>query len=64
MMFHIEEAMSWEVVRQLERMKPLLTIVRNLALQGEISKDILFEIEELSEILEETLQCHTTNRLS
>ena len=58
MLFHIEEAMSWEVVRHLERMKPLLVIVRNIALQGSSSESIMQEIEDISEILDETLKTH------
>jgi hypothetical protein len=27
MLFHINEAMSWETVRQLDRMKPLLVLI-------------------------------------
>jgi len=58
MLFHIDEAMSWEVVRHLERMKPLLTLVRNIAHQGNVSDNIIQEIEDLSEILDETLKTH------
>jgi hypothetical protein len=58
MLFHIDEAMSWEVVRHLERMKPLLVVVRNIAYQGNVSQDIMQEIADLSEILGETLKTH------
>ena len=64
MLFHIDEAMSWEVVRHLERMKSLLLIVRNIALRGELSEDIMQEIEDVSEILNETLKTHSQNKLS
>jgi hypothetical protein len=33
-LFHIDEAMSWETVRNLRIMPPLLLIIRNLCLQG------------------------------
>jgi len=33
-LFHIDEAMSWESVRNLARMPPLLLIIRNLCLRG------------------------------
>ena len=29
--FHIDEAMSWEMVRNLRRMPPLLLIIRNIS---------------------------------
>jgi hypothetical protein len=32
--FHIDEAMSWETVRNLKRMPPLLLIIRNICTQG------------------------------
>jgi hypothetical protein len=33
-LFHIDEAMSWETVRHLERMEPLVVLIRNLVVQG------------------------------
>jgi hypothetical protein len=63
MLFHIEEATSWETVRHLERMKPLLLIVRNIALQGDSPEGIMQEIEDISEILDETLKTHPTKNV-
>lgn len=63
MLFHIDEATSWEVVRQLGRMKPLLLIVRNIALQANVPENIALEIEDLSEILDEVLKTHSQQRL-
>ena len=40
LLFHIDEAMSWETVRHLERMEPLLLLIRNLATQGEAPEEI------------------------
>jgi hypothetical protein len=62
MLFQIDEAMSWEVVRHLERMKPLLILVRNIALQADVSENIMQEIDDLSEILDETLKTHPQSR--
>lgn len=55
-LFHIDEAMSWESVRNLDRMPPLLLIVRNLCLQGGAPKEVMENIEEVHDILEEVLQ--------
>jgi hypothetical protein len=33
-LFHTDEAMSWEVVRNLKLMPPLILIIRNLCTQG------------------------------
>lgn len=53
MLFHIGEAMSWETVRYLERMDPLVVLIRNLALQGDAPTEVIESITEISEILKE-----------
>ena len=53
--FHIDEAMSWESVRNLKRMPPLLIIIRNLCTQGKAPQKVLENIRELDEILQEVL---------
>lgn len=63
MLFHIDEAMSWETVRNLQTMKPLLTLIRNIALQSKAPEDIQQAIEDISEILDEVLQTHDTGNL-
>jgi hypothetical protein len=55
-LFHIDEAMSWETVRNLRRMPSLLLIIRNLCLQGKASGGVIRNIDEVSEILTETLE--------
>ncbi|MBW2154812.1 MAG: hypothetical protein JRH18_24515 [Deltaproteobacteria bacterium] len=53
--FHIDEAMSWETVRNLNRMSPLLLIIRNICKQGKAPDEVLENIRELDEILKEVL---------
>jgi hypothetical protein len=53
--FHIDEAMSWEIVRNLKQMPPLLLIIRNICLQGNVSEDVLENIQYVDEILTEVL---------
>jgi len=53
--FHIDEAMSWETVRNLKRMPPLLLIIRNICTQGKAPQEVLENIQELDEILKEVL---------
>lgn len=53
--FHIDEAMSWESVRNLKRMPPLLVIIRNLCIQGKAPEEVLENIEGLDKILKEVL---------
>lgn len=56
LLFHIDEAMSWETVRHIERMEPLLVLIRNLALQGNTPPQVIEEIDEISEILAEIMK--------
>ena len=55
-LFHIDEAMSWESVRNLGRMPPLLLIIRNLCLQGEAPEEVMEYIEQVHDILHEAIQ--------
>lgn len=52
-LFHADEAMSWETVRRLERMEPLLLLIRNLAVLGDAPTEVLQLIEDIAEILQE-----------
>ena len=54
-LFHIDEAMSWETVRNLRRMPPLILIIRNLCLQGSAPQEVLENIQEVDLILKEVL---------
>lgn len=63
MMFHIDEAMSWETVRHLETMKPMVTLIRNIAVQNNVSDEIMQYIEDLTEILDEVLTSCRTDKL-
>ncbi len=52
MLFHIDECMSWECVRDLERMKSTLLIVQNIAAQASRPEDVEFWLGEVRESLE------------
>jgi hypothetical protein len=54
-LFHTDEAMSWETVRNLDRMPSLVLIIRNLCVESGISDDVMLNLEEVANILEETL---------
>ncbi|TWI71168.1 hypothetical protein LZ24_02133 [Desulfobotulus alkaliphilus] len=54
-LFHVDEAMSWESVRNLKRMPPLFLIIRNLCIQGKAPQDIMENIQDLDDILGEVL---------
>jgi hypothetical protein len=53
--FHVDEAMSWESVRNLKRMPPLLLIIRNLCLQGKAPQEVIENIQDIDEILKRVL---------
>jgi hypothetical protein len=59
-LFHIDEAMSWESVRNLQRMPPLLLIIRNICIQGSAPQDVLENIRDVDRILKETLSEYPT----
>ena len=58
MLPHIDEAMSWESVRNLSHMRNTLLIIRNLALQNAVPEEICQEIEDITEILEEAIMIY------
>lgn len=49
--FHLDEAMSWETVRNLDRMPKLLLIVRNLCLSGGAPETVIENIEDVEDAL-------------
>ena len=53
--FHVDEAMSWESVRNLRQMPPLLLIIRNICSQGQAPQEILENIRDVDEVLKEVL---------
>ncbi len=55
-LFHIDEAMSWESVRNLRSMPPLILIIRNLCTQGKAPQEVMEYIQEVDGILKEVLE--------
>ncbi len=53
--FHIDEAMSWEVVRKLRQMPPRLLNIRNICAQGKAPQEVLMNIQEVDDILKKVL---------
>jgi hypothetical protein len=54
-LFHIDEAMSWEAVRNLRQMPPLVLIIRNMCAQGKAPQEVLENIQYVDDILKEVL---------
>jgi len=56
LLFHIDDAMSWESVRDLDRMKAALTVIRNIAAQTDIPDEPAYWIQQVSSILDKVLE--------
>ena len=55
LLFHINEAMSWESVRDLSQMRNTLVLVQSIAQQTNVSDEIMVLIEDVREILYDVL---------
>jgi hypothetical protein len=53
LLFHIDEAMSWESVRNLTRMRKSLLLVQNIAGMNQTPEEVIEGIEEVVGILNE-----------
>jgi hypothetical protein len=56
LLFHVDDAMSWESVRDLDRMKATLTVIRNIAAQADIPDEPAYWIQQVSSILDKVLE--------
>jgi len=54
-LFHIDEAMSWESVRNLQHMHKSLVLVRNLLGQDEVPVTVKESLEVVNDLMNETL---------
>jgi hypothetical protein len=55
LLFHINEAMSWESVRNLNHMKNTFVLVQSIAQQIKVSDEIMQLIEDVRDVLYEVL---------
>ena len=55
LLFHINEAMSWESVRNLRHMKNTFVLVQSIAQQIKVSDGIMELIEDVRDVLYEVL---------
>ena len=62
LLFHIDEAMSWESVRNLKRMESSLLLIRNITTQTESPEEVLELIDDVRESLEETFEAIAEGR--
>ena len=55
LLFHIDEAMSWESVRNLPHMQKTFLLVQSIAQQLNLSEKTMLCIEDVRDVLYETL---------
>lgn len=55
LLFHIDEAMSWECVRNLKLMKETLLLVENISAQSEAPKEVTESLNAVRENMEDVL---------
>jgi hypothetical protein len=55
-LFHIDEAMSWESVRNLRHMQRSLLLVRNILQQADVPDGVTECLEAVNELMVETLE--------
>ncbi len=53
LLFHINEAMSWENVRNLDGMKSALLLILNIAAQGHAPEEVQSRVEDVKVTLDE-----------
>ena len=56
LLFHIDEAMSWESVRNLKTMKSTFILIQNIALQTETPEEVTEWIEDVRDSLDATFE--------
>ena len=56
LMFHIHEGMSWESVRNLDKMKEVLVLIKNIVNQDEIPDEVIFWVDDVHDALLDTLK--------
>ena len=55
LLFHIDESMSWESVRDLKRMKSTLLLVHNISVQSKVPEEIVVCVSEVKQSFEATI---------
>ena len=55
-LLHIDEAMSWESVRNLRQMQRSLLLVRNILQQADVPDGVAECLDAVSELMDETLE--------
>ncbi len=55
LLFHIDEAMSWESVRNLNHMRKTFILIQNIAHQANAPKEVIEWVDDVRETLDEAV---------
>ena len=55
LIFHVHEGMSWESVRNLDKMKKTIVLITNIANQTQTPSDVMFWINDVHESFQEAI---------
>ncbi|MCX5873338.1 MAG: hypothetical protein NTY51_08915 [Deltaproteobacteria bacterium] len=56
LLFHVDEGMSWESVRDLSQMRKTLLLIQNLCNVNSVPKEVTEWVEEVLNILKEIIE--------
>ena len=56
LLFHIDEGMSWESVRDLDLMRKALTLIENIAREANVPDEVKENIEDVRDAFQELLE--------
>jgi len=62
LIFHINEAMSWESVRDLKLMKTTFILVQNIAVQANAPKEVIEWVDDVRESLDAVFDAITEGK--
>ena len=54
--FHLNEAMSWEMVRDLKKMKDVYLLIRNMCMKSEKAEELTGDLEVIRDCLDEAIE--------
>lgn len=53
LLFHIDEAMSWESVRNLSQMRTTLLLIQNISSMNPVPEEVIEWVEDILDIMQE-----------
>jgi hypothetical protein len=64
LLFHIDEAMSWESVRNLEQMRKIFLVIQNIAAQSDTPQEVREWVRIVRENLDEVFEAFKEGEIS